>query len=106
MIAPRNPAMATALRSEIASLERLVADLKAILDGTGPSDATLKSAPLIDDYTRTTRKVSCLSGLISGHPLGSTDLGRTSELIFFSPRQGWARTRSRFYRLGGRLDEG
>ncbi|WP_366816927.1 DUF6634 family protein [Nisaea sp.] len=106
MTLPRNPAVVAALRAEITSLERLAADLQTILDGTGPTDQDLNSAPIIDDYLRTTREVACLSGHISGHPSGPSDTGRTSELVFFSPKRGWARTRNRFYRLGGRFDVG
>ena len=42
----------------------------------------------------------CLLGDIQGHPLLRGPRIETSELWAFAPELGWARTMSRFYRLG------
>lgn len=104
MVDDVSPALAELLRNEIENFERLAADLRGILDGSSPSEAQLAAAPLIDYYQWVTRPVTCLAGHISGHPLGSSSNGRTSELMYIAKRKGWARTRSRYYRLGRRVD--
>lgn len=104
MVAVVSPALAELLRSEIENFERLAADLRGILDGSSPSESQLAAAPLIDYYQWITRPVTCLAGHISGHPLGSSTSGRTSELMYIATTKGWARTRSRYYRLGRRVD--
>lgn len=85
--------------------ERLLADLKAIRAGEGPTEADLAAAPLIDHYSKTYVPVPCLSGLILGHPSIGNGPGRTSDLWVVAPDQGWVRTMSRYYRLGQGIDE-
>lgn len=86
--------------------ERLLADLKAIQAGDGPTEAELAAAPLIDQYSKVYVPVPCLVGLIHGHPGMDNGPGRTSDLWVVAPDQGWVRTMSRYYRLGRALDEG
>lgn len=84
-----NRAVVAASCAEIAIIERLAADLKAVPDGTGPTDANIKSAPHIDGYGRANRKVACLAGLISGRPMGTTNIaGLLSSCFSLGCRDG------------------
>jgi hypothetical protein len=86
--------------TEIASLEKLVADLRRIVVGEAPSPDELASAPLLLDFQPTLRLVPCLRGDVVGHPeFGNRNIF-TSQLWAYSPRHHWCRTLSRFYRLG------
>ncbi|WP_175474377.1 DUF6634 family protein [Thalassobaculum litoreum] len=80
--------------------ERLLTDLKAIREGTGPSEAELATAPLIDQFSKVYAPVPCLTGFIHGHPGIPDGPGRTSDLWVVAPDQGCVRTLSRYYRLG------
>jgi hypothetical protein len=82
-------------------LRRLADDLDRIATQKAPTAAELAQAPLLVDWGLAV----CLSGLslvgfAAGHPL----LGRrkivTSPLWVLDPDLAWARTLSRFYRLG------
>lgn len=85
--------------------ERLLADLKALQAGNGPTDAQLAAAPLIDRYSKAYLPVPCLVGFILGHPELDNGPGRTSDLWVVAPDHGWVRSLSRYYRLGQALDE-
>jgi hypothetical protein len=90
------------ITEEIERLQRLATDLGAIRDGHGPTAADLSSAPVLNNWTREIRPVSCLVGYVSDHPL-IPGAGRpivTSDLWVLADHQGWARTLSRWYRLG------
>lgn len=68
----------------------------------GPTSDDLAAAPLLDLWRplATLEGSVVLWGQVSGHPrLGSTTI-TTSRLIAFDPKAGWARTLSRWYRLG------
>jgi hypothetical protein len=87
---------------EIDRLVQLVDDLRKIRDGGGPAEADLNEAPILDHWTRQLRPVPCLAGEVSDHPL-LPGLGRpivTSDVWVLAEHQGWARTLSRWYRLG------
>lgn len=87
------------LQREIARLEQLVVDMKAIAAGTGPSPAELDNAPYVVEPTFSYRAAASLLGATLGHPLlGNTEV-LTSEIWVISLEQGWARTRSRYYRF-------
>lgn len=87
------------------TLENLVTDLKAIQAGTSPTRAELEYAPLLDLYRLQPYMTFCLSGRVTGHPLlGDTQI-HTSQLWAFNSKEGWARTFSRYYRLGDSLRE-
>jgi hypothetical protein len=85
----------------IGRLRRLADDLDRIAAHEAPSPGELSRAPLLIDW----RLVALLSGLllsgfVAGHPLlGSRNIV-TSPLWVLDPGLGWARTLSRFYRLG------
>ena len=88
------------LASEIARLEALLADLERIGSGNLPTPAELAQAPLLDPFGFGTRELPCLIGGNHGHPLLCGPVIKTTELWAFAPALGWARTLSRFYRLG------
>lgn len=85
------------------SSERLrdLADaLDAMSSGRAPSAEALVDAPLLEDWSIEPRSVPSLTGHVTGHP----DIGRgqwvvTSE-IYATDGRSWARTYSRYYRLG------
>jgi hypothetical protein len=84
----------------IARLERLATDLDRIGSGERPSADDLATAPLLARWRLATRSAPCLVGLCSDHPRLHGPLIYTSELWAIAPKLGWARTWSRFYRLG------
>lgn len=97
-----------AIRKEVDRLERLAADLEVVsgLAPLFPLDQLLArsqpNAPILDGWRIAFRPVVCLEGLATGHPElpGERRPIVTSELYLFSDEIGWARTLSRFYRLG------
>ncbi|CCF18094.1 conserved hypothetical protein [Pseudorhizobium banfieldiae] len=97
---------------EIRQLERMIEKLQALLDdlvaigeGDLPGQDRLEDAPLIDNWHLSTREIVCLRGEISGHPrLGYAPHGITSDLWLLAPQRGFARTISRYYRLGSRTE--
>jgi hypothetical protein len=89
---------------EIARLEALTSDLVRIAAGWRPDVEYLASAPLIDRYAVWARVSECLAGDVSDHPVLGTRKVVTSQLWAISPELGWARTYSRFYRLGAPLN--
>lgn len=96
------------LTLEIERLLRLASDLKAIRDNSGPTPSVLEDAPLLGNWERGGRPASCLFGNVCDHPM-LLGMGRpivTSDLWALAPDQGWARTLSRWYRLGLPRDAG
>lgn len=96
----------SAADSEISKLERLVTDLKAIRDGEAPTARELAAAPILDRYHHTLGTVPMLVGQATGHPR-LPGMGRpihTSQLWVYGNDVGWARTYSRWYRLGRPAD--
>lgn len=93
------------LEFEIERLRRLADDLEQIRKSNHPTRAKLMNAPVIDGWRLQRRPVACLSGKVLGHPrIGEGHLGITTEVFVFAPMQGYARTLSRYYKLG--LPEG
>jgi hypothetical protein len=82
-------------------LRRLADDLDRIAAGRAPTPADLDHAPLLVDWRfALTWNGFCLTGFAAGHPrLGARTIA-TSQLWAFDPERRWARTLSRFYRLG------
>lgn len=62
-------------------------------------NAELDDAPVLDNWTYGLRTVPVLTGLTIGHPILGTREVFTSEVYAIDPT-AWARTYSRFYRLG------
>lgn len=91
---------------EIERTEALLVDLRRFANRQFPTSVELEAAPLIDEYQIAPRPSQALSGRAYKHPLlGSTSV-LTSELWAIAPSLGWARTWSRFYRLGFPTDIG
>jgi len=86
---------------ELHRLQRLSTDLSAIAEGHRPGKE-LENAPFLDDYAPAFRWDPCLTGKVQGHPLLGDRAVQTSGLWAYAPDLGWARTLSRFYRLGYR----
>src|SRR5690348_13323698 len=83
------------------SLQRLHSDLSRIYSGRAPTHDDLDTAPILDAWERGVRLTRCLSGIAFGHPVHShSRLIQTSELFAIDTSACWARTWSRFYRLG------
>ncbi|WP_299938225.1 DUF6634 family protein [uncultured Pelagimonas sp.] len=77
--------------------------LKAIADAErGPTDEELTNAPIINHYRLETigQSVQQIYGKVQGHPTIDDPYVTTTPLFGFDPDAGWARTRSRWYRLG------
>ena len=95
------PALIEKLDVDIALLERLISDLRAIRSGMQPTPKTLAEAPLLSGWEIRRRAALCLTGIMTGHPIiGEHRQGVTSEVWFIDPRFRFIRTLSRFYRLG------
>ncbi|WP_424631795.1 DUF6634 family protein [Bradyrhizobium sp. SYSU BS000235] len=68
-----------------------------------PSPSSLVDAPHLEDWSFAAVYTPCLIGEVTGHPLlGDRPRVHTSQLLALDPEGGWARTWSRFYRLGRR----
>lgn len=90
------------LAKEITRLERLLADLRHISEYGQPDDVSLHVAPLLDRWSISYTAAVCLVGYSTGHPIlpGSNRYIATSDVCAISEHGNWARTRSRYYRLG------
>lgn len=81
-----------------AEIKRALAALEA--GEAGPSPDDLAAAPLLNDWQAILMRSSCcLAGEVAGHPQLHGWI-TTSALIVLDPGLTWARTMSRFYRLG------
>lgn len=90
---------------ELAHLAALVDDMEKIRSGA-PPDRLAKGAPILDHWVLTHRPEACLAGRSTGHPKlpGAARCIVTSDLWLMSRDQLWARTLSRWYRLGRPAD--
>lgn len=94
--------------AEIAKLGRLVDDLRETISSPSIWLDEAHDFPLLDDWSMSARYAPCLFGTAYGHPKfpGRQHPCITSELILFAPELGVARTRSRWFRLGNRVEAG
>jgi hypothetical protein len=84
-------------------LEKLTSDLRSLRAGKALSEQQLEACPLLDQWSLGLLPVPCLTGAVYQHPtLGNRRSIYTSELVLVDPNGKWARTWSRFYRLGDR----
>jgi hypothetical protein len=83
-------------------LDGLVIDMKELRDGTLPEKLAGPDAPILDQWTPMLGNNIFLVGMATGHPklVGTDRLISTSELFLVSEDKAWARTLSRWYRLG------
>lgn len=98
------------LRIAQARAAALMKDSAFLASDRDPPDEVLQAAPLLDAWYKVhhpnTDKGYCLCGHVSGHPeLSDGRLIRTSAVAKLDSRGRWARTVSRFYRLGRSHDE-
>lgn len=92
--------LADRARSLADAFDRLIADGR-------PSHADLADAPSLDCWSPTTRLAPALFGLATGHPrIGNNRATLTSEVFAIDRDRRWARTWSRWYRLGDALPSG
>lgn len=83
------------------SLADLLRDIREIRVLGRPKPSALCDAPRLDDWSHAALFGPCLLGRVSGHPLlGERPHIHTSHLIVIDREAGWARTLSRYYRLG------
>jgi hypothetical protein len=88
---------------ETERLASLVTDMERIRRGELPKAlASGEDAPILDRWILGHRPVPCLAGLSTGHPrlAGVNRAIATSDLWLMSEDRTWARTLSRWYRLG------
>lgn len=90
---------------ELERLSALVSDMERIRRGVSVAKLAGDTPPLLDCWSRAVRPAPCLMGLSSGHPrlTGTGRLILTSDLWLISADSQWARTLSRWYRLGDPL---
>lgn len=105
-----NERLRTLLKFEATRLSAVALDLMEIAkrDKLAPSDAIFPNeAPLLESWSLGSRGAACLVGMSYGHPVLHGDRREiiTSDLVAFSEALGWARTRSRWYRLGQRATD-
>jgi hypothetical protein len=63
--------------------------------------SSLANAPTLENWSFAALFSPCLIGEVTGHPLlGDRPSIHTSQLMVLDAERGWARTWSRFYRLG------
>jgi hypothetical protein len=85
------------------SLRSLLCDIRDLRVGDIPRSLDLEAAPTIDRWSFGLVPARCIVGSVRGHPiLGNRARVHTSELVLIDPEHGWARTWSRYYRLGTR----
>lgn len=87
---------------EFGRLSALLADMSALRRGAYPEDLAGGEAPALDRWLVAQRPIPCLAGLSSGHPrlFGTGRPIATSDLWLMSADNSWARSLSRWYRLG------
>ncbi|MDC9824841.1 hypothetical protein PRN20_13985 [Devosia sp. ZB163] len=84
--------------STIANLRALADDLERMT--MFQPNGELEEAPSLNGWSPVMRPVGGLSGYVEGHPLLGCRHVVTSEVFAIDAERGWARTFSRFYRLG------
>jgi hypothetical protein len=90
----------------MARVAALLADMERIHRGQSPGDLAGSEPPILDRWILASTMVPCLAGLSTGHPrlVGENRLIGTSDLWLLSEDRSWARTLSRWYRLGRPAD--
>ena len=89
------------LNSLCDSLTSLLCDVRDLRTGEMPRSMDLRATPIIDKWSYGLVPARCIAGSVRGHPiLGNLARVHTAELVLIDPESGWARTWSRYYRLG------
>lgn len=90
------------LKAQTARVKRLASDMERILEGDLPEGIVATEPPLLGHWILGNALAPCLVGLSTGHPT-LTGINRpiaTSPVWLMSADMTWARTESRWYRLG------
>ncbi|MHA6299911.1 DUF6634 family protein [Devosia sp. CAU 1758] len=89
------------------TLKRALRDWERLASGHSPSPEDLSNAPLLTDWEPrwTASGVMYLVGEVQGHPKLADGPCSTSLVLAADVREGWARTISRYYRLGPQRGE-
>lgn len=90
-----------AFEYQLARLAALKADMEKIQCGVPPERLAV-DPPILERWAMALRPTLCLTGLSFGHPLlpGEARPIVTSDLCLIADDHAWARTLSRWYRLG------
>jgi len=91
---------ADSAESIIDCANRLATDIERLVADGSPSAADLSSAPVLDHWRPAPRILTCLAGMVTGHPIVRD--GRmmlTSQLFAIDEEARWARSWSRLYSL-------
>jgi hypothetical protein len=90
------------LAAETARVRVLLADMERILAGAPPETTVSEEPPLLDHWILGNMLTPSLVGLATGHPAlpGVNRAIATSPVLLMSDDMTWARTLSRWYRLG------
>lgn len=83
------------------NLTSFLCDIHNLQNGEMPRSMDLSVAPTVDQWSYGLIPTRCIVGLVRGHPiLGNRASVHTSQVVLLDPENGWARTWSRYYRLG------
>ena len=90
------------LAAETARIGALLSDMERILEGVLPETLVNEEPPLLDRWLLGNVLTPALVGLSTGHPAlpGTNRPIATSQVFLMSADMSWARTLSRWYRLG------
>lgn len=84
------------------TLRTLADDMERLLRGEAPAAELLLRAPCLDRWTVANAASPVLVGTVAGHPSLGPGPIVTSMVWRIDETASWARTTSRFYRLGRR----
>lgn len=98
----QNESPSAAFQRGMERITRLAVDIERIHSGVSPADIAGSDVPILDRWIVGQRLIPCLAGLSTGHPLlpGENRMIGTTDLWLLSEDRTWARTLSRWYRLG------
>lgn len=98
---PRKAQQGLVFEYQLQRFASLVSDMDRIRQGVSIENLA-GDAPLLDRWVFAERPVACLMGYSTGHPVleGTGRLITTSDLCLIAEDGAWARTLSRWYRLG------
>lgn len=88
------------LQTAVRKLDLLSRDLADIRSGSGPTSESMAEMPLLDQWDIRFIECPILVGQVSGHPKVIDGPIMTTDLWLIHSHLKWARTYSRFYRLG------
>jgi hypothetical protein len=90
------------LAAETARFRALLRDMERILEGVLPETLVSEEPPLLDRWLLGNMLTPALVGLSTGHPAlpGINRPIATSPVLLMSADMSWARSLSRWYRLG------